>query len=314
VRWNPIAKGLLSSIPGLRRLLRRGTGSPVSARYCYSVWLRHLVRAHESGLPTDPSSVAEFGPGDTLGVGLAALLTGADRYAGLDIVRHRRSERDLRVLDELLGLFVARAPIPDELELPRVNPRLDDYSFPGHILDEARLARTMAPERVESIRHALRGEAGGSGILIEYHVPWHEAALESGVDMVWSQAVMQHVDDPEMAYDAMLRCLVPGGFVSHAINLGSHNVTPEWDGHWRYSDTVWRIIRGRRPYLISRLPLSAHLQMLEARFQIRTLIPWTRQPETPREALAARFRGLSEEDRSTSSVFVQAQKSPDASA
>jgi hypothetical protein len=132
--------------------------------------------------------------------------------------------------------------------------------------------------------------------------------------MVWSQAVMQHVDDPEMAYDAMLRCLVPGGFVSHAINLGSHNVTPEWDGHWRYSDTVWRIIRGRRPYLISRLPLSAHLQMLEARFQIRTLIPWTRQPETPREALAARFRGLSEEDRSTSSVFVQAQKSPDASA
>ena len=68
--------GMATYIPGLRILTGRRTGGTVSARYCYSVWLRHLSMLYQSALPTTFKTTAELGPGDSLGIGLAALLSG----------------------------------------------------------------------------------------------------------------------------------------------------------------------------------------------------------------------------------------------
>src|SRR5262245_66258769 len=57
-----------------------GTGGTVSPRYCYSVWLRHVGLMHAHGLDTDPRTLVELGPGESIGVECAALLTGAERY------------------------------------------------------------------------------------------------------------------------------------------------------------------------------------------------------------------------------------------
>jgi len=63
--------GIASYIPELYALFSRGTGGTISARYCYGVWLRHLVMAHENGLSIQPDTIIELGPGDSLGIGLA---------------------------------------------------------------------------------------------------------------------------------------------------------------------------------------------------------------------------------------------------
>lgn len=47
-----------------------------SARYCYSVWLRHLEKLFEAGATDIPRVVGELGPGRSIGVGIAALLGG----------------------------------------------------------------------------------------------------------------------------------------------------------------------------------------------------------------------------------------------
>ncbi len=58
-----IAKGIISYIPGLYNPALKGTtGGTNSARYCYSVWLRHLVHAYKNGFSTQPTVVAELGP------------------------------------------------------------------------------------------------------------------------------------------------------------------------------------------------------------------------------------------------------------
>ena len=46
----PILRGLLTYIPAADRRFAKATRGTNSARYCYSVWLRHLVMAHENGL------------------------------------------------------------------------------------------------------------------------------------------------------------------------------------------------------------------------------------------------------------------------
>ena len=70
------------ALQGELRQPRAGTGGADRARYCYAVWLRHLVALAEAGVPFQPEVVLELGPGDTVGVGIMALLTGAKEYAG----------------------------------------------------------------------------------------------------------------------------------------------------------------------------------------------------------------------------------------
>ncbi len=81
-----LLSGLASWLPGYD--VARTTGGTDSARYCYSVWLRHLVLAASSGRLQAgvPRIVAELGPGDSVGIGIAALLSGAERYYALDLL------------------------------------------------------------------------------------------------------------------------------------------------------------------------------------------------------------------------------------
>ena len=81
-----LIRGLATFIPGYVSGSPREPGGTVSPRYCYSVWLRHLVMASDGCLFEYPKTVAELGPGDSIGIGLAALISGADEYYAFDVV------------------------------------------------------------------------------------------------------------------------------------------------------------------------------------------------------------------------------------
>ena len=84
--------------------------------------MRHLVKAHENGFNTFLRNVAEFGPGDSLGVGFAALLSGSSKYIAFDAQPSISIKNNLKIFEEVLDLFSKRADIPDENEFPRIKP------------------------------------------------------------------------------------------------------------------------------------------------------------------------------------------------
>ena len=130
------------------------------------------------------------------------------------------------------------------------------------------------------------------------------------VDMVISQAVLEHVDDLSATYRCLSRWLKPGGVMSHVIDFKSHGITPVWNGHWALSDLTWKMIRGRRPYLLNRQPHSVHLELLARNgFEIVTDIRGTSHTRLRRKDLARRFSGMTEDDSMTSEAFIQAVKS-----
>ena len=130
----PIITGLLSRVPGMKKIhyhLSKGKIGAASARYCYSVWMRHLSMADRNGiLKGVPSVIAELGPGNSLGVGLAGLISGAEKYYGLDVVEYCSSVGTLELFDEIVELFRKKSNIPDEREFPDLKPCLDSYDFP----------------------------------------------------------------------------------------------------------------------------------------------------------------------------------------
>lgn len=308
-KWITIAKGIATFVPPLEWLRRRRsrTGGTISARYCYTVWLRHLILAHQNRLVTDPQAVAELGPGDSIGAGLAALLSGVRRYYAVDAVPFANPSRNLAIFEQLVELFRMKATLPGDDEFPVVWPPLDSYAFPDHILDERRLAAALDPKRIELIRAALE-EPGHSNRIITYAAPWSDSSIvpAHSIDLVFSQAVLEHVDDLGTMYAATHKWLKPDGCCSHTIDFQSHGTSDSWNGHWSYSNFVWRLIRGTRPYLLNREPRSVHYALAEANgFQVVQDVACLRDDGLPRARLAGRWRNCPDEDLRCATTLLQ---------
>lgn len=126
--------GAASFVPGVRNLPNKETGGTISAEFCYSVWQCHLVLAGQTNLNSNPKVIAELGPGDSSGIGLAALLCGAEKYYAFDVVGYANIQRNLSIFDDFLRLFKNKKDIPCDQVFPRVKPKLDCYSFPDFLM------------------------------------------------------------------------------------------------------------------------------------------------------------------------------------
>lgn len=305
-----IAKGLLTFVLP-RALINRSSGATDSATYCYSVLMRHLVRVHHATGQVPLGNVAELGPGGSLGAGFAALIAGAHHYCAFDVRPYTRQERNARIFDELVELLAARSPIPGPDEFPGTNPPLAGYGFPSHILTEERLAQALQPARLKPLRDAVQSEQLPVDGPIAYAAPWYDAAQvrASTIDWVFSQAVLEHVDDLSFVYRKCHEWLVPGGLMSHQIDFRSHGTAPTWDGHRALSDLTWRMIRGARFYLINRQPLSYHRAVAqEVGFELVDQAITTTTPTLARSRLAPRFQSWTDEDLNASGAFLVYRK------
>jgi len=305
----PVGKAILRRVlpHSLLRQIRhaRGHGSgleTLSARYCYAVWMRHVVKARENGQKTDASTVAELGPGASLGVGIAALLTGANRYIALDVAKEPVAAANRQVFDELVQLIGGRTPIPGPREFPELRPNLLSLEFPSDIMTVERLSKCLDSKRVSRLREMVYSDT------LEYVAPWDLGVIQPGsVDLVVSQAVMEHVVDLRSTYSAMFYWLKPGGLISHQIDFRSHGTSRTWNGHWAYPPWLWRL----QSDVISRQPLSAHLSALrEAGFAVVSIEPETADDGLERRALHSEWRWLEDEDRLCQSALIQAVREP----
>ena len=311
MRFAPVARGLLTYVPALNELLpSKSVGHTDSADYCYGVWMKHLTLLHANGLREMPQTVAELGPGESLGVGICALLSGASHYVGLDVVAYSNPQRNQRILDDLVPLFRDRAANPDK-GWPSVSAYLDERSFPSHILTNELLEQTLRPERIEAIRRAVTHPSSSAAITAEYRAPWSDPRVirEGSIDLIISHSTLEHVVDLPGTYQALYRWLKPGGWMSHQIDFKSHGMTKRWNGFRACSESVWKLALGRRPYMINREPGSAHMRLLqEAGFRIITHEKYLRKDGIRREELAPRWAHISEDDLNCSGLYVIATK------
>lgn len=309
---NAVLKGIATCIPGMYRYYgMKSRGGTISARYCYSVWLRHLVMLHKNGLSTTPDTVAEIGPGDSLGIGLSAVLSGTKRYWAFDVARFAGYDKNIEILNQLIELFKRREKIPDRTEFPEIKPVPDSYKFPSYILTNERLDMALKSDRIEMIKKALMDDSEGDDLAIRYFVPWHDSGIikYGSVDMIYSQAVLEHVDDLVVTYEVLYRWLRTGGIMSHDIDFRCHGIAEGWNDHWAYSDLIWRLIRGRRPYFLNRHPHSTHIHaMQKCGFKIICDIKSKSDTQIQNKDLAAKFRNMSYDDLTTSTAFIQAVK------
>jgi SAM-dependent methyltransferase len=266
--------------------------------------------ARKNGFSQLPISVAELGPGDSLGIGLAARISGVEEYYALDVVTHANLRRNIGIFQELVALFNDREDIPGEDEFPELKPHLESYEFPRDALTDQVLNSALNVDRLDRLKRSITAK-NHENSKIRYVVPWSNVnnIKEESIDFIYSQAVLEHVDDLRAAYRALYSWLKPAGLMSHQIDFKCHGLADEWNGHWTYSDFQWKLIRGNRPYLINRNPHSTHLRLMkESGFKVRCDLKINKPSNIRKSDLAGRFKDLSNDDLTTSGVFVQATK------
>lgn len=153
--------------------------------------------------------VLEYGPGDFPGVALLMIASGAERAVCVDrFPLVKASEKNLQIL----ALMAERLP-PAQAE--RLRGCLVDPARPASGLDERKVRYVVGP-------------SGLSG-------------LDNEVDLAFSRAVLEHVNDLPATFDDMVRALRDGGHAVHQVDLrshGNHRVNPL--DFLRWSPWLWQ--------------------------------------------------------------------------
>jgi SAM-dependent methyltransferase len=284
------------------------------SRAAYCRWMRMMSYLKENNIEYSMDSVAEIGPGDNFGVGISALLSGAKKYYALDVMKYAYTNSNVELLEELVELFENKASIPNEAEMPKAKPFLKNYKYPNGLFAENGVGSSLSKNVVEKIRKSIKtviDKDDDLESLINYFVPWDKGDIKkkNSVDFIFSTAVMEHVDDVEKVYGSCNSWLKSGGLMIHSIDFRSHETHPLWNGHFEYSDTEWKIIEGKTSYLINRVPLSKHIELIKKNgFEIVKIEKRIWDNEISKKDLTSRFENLSDSDLTTSWAYIVARK------
>ncbi len=299
IRIKPFLGGLTTLfVPSVADAMRCRNYPQVDAAYYYSVWMSHVCIANYFKSWDSPESVLEIGPGKSLGVGIAALLSGVQKYVAFDANPVLPPGTESHLVAELASYFQRKAPFVVS------DPNFPTKAFPAELFAAERMSYFLSPEWLERIRFALREQNDLLSYLND------ATTLEANsVDYLLSHSVLEHVDDLREMYALMWKCLRPGGYMTHSIDFSSHGTSSEWNGHWSVPDWMWRLMKGKRMYFINRAPLSMHQALLaESGFELKGMYTIKGKSGLTRDELNARFQHLSESDLTTASAFLIARK------
>jgi SAM-dependent methyltransferase len=197
-------------------------------------WLAELERYLGPGAGVEGKSVLEIGPGSDLGAGLYLLACGAACYRAVDKFR-----------------LAASAP----------------QSFYARLFE--RLRAQVPHCDLESLRRAVGDVPGAVDGRLQYVVrsDFNIAAAvpERSVDVVFSNAAFEHLDDVENTLHQISRTVRPGGVLVSEVDLRTHS---RWirdkdpNNIYRYSDRTYR--RFRFPGIPNRVRPQQYRECLEA--------------------------------------------------
>ncbi len=249
-----------------------------TSEYCYNVWMKHYEQWMTYN-DAPPEVILEIGSGNSLGVGITALLTGSSKFYALEQTQFWNVSTNLEIFDELVQR-----------------------------LREERLLAISSEDHIQAIRTELETPYNQNNQFVHCKIPWKPNDIpEQSIDLICSHTVLQHVMKLGVLYSTMKKWIKPGGYMSHTIDFSSMNTSKFWNGHWTYENYEWKMVTGGTS-LINRAALSKHLEFLKSnRFKIEFKNLVRRKSKLKRRDLAKAFQSLSKKDITTSGLYYFAK-------
>jgi len=223
----------------------------------------------------------EYGPGDVPGVAMLMVAHGADQV-----------------------LCVDRFP------LVRMSPK--NVQIVKLMLE--RLPQVLRERANACFRQPAQPQSGFDPRFIDYLVrPSGLSGLANEIDLVFSRAVLEHVNDLHATFRDMYAALKPGGIAIHLVDLKSHGLHRENPLDFLCWPTwLWSLMYSEKG-VPNRLRVNAYRDAVaESGLEIRalkpTLLASPADVRAIRSELASPFKDLSEEDLSWLGFWLVCRK------
>ncbi len=265
-------------------LARESVATNSSALYNIRIENGYAAIWRQYGTGNVAPVVLEIGPGTSIAQGVAFAMRGAQKYYGLDIYRDPKFY-DAPGYESVAFLLDAVAPGTVRRKAADVF-RVED----GKV--------RFNPERME--------------FLYPHHS--HDIPLAAGsVDYAFSNAVFEHIADPEATIRALWRVLKPGGVTAHQIDMRDHRDFSKPFEFLKLDAIDWKKLSADIPahMYMNRWRLAEFRAAFERHgFEILAMDINLRIPvsEELRGALAPEFRKRSLEDLSAVGAMVVARR------
>jgi hypothetical protein len=226
------------------------------------------------------------------------------------VVRHASVATTAPLLEPMTELFRRRAACPPN-GFPDYSAVLNAGQFPSQILTDERLDHALAPARLAELAKAVnRLDADEQHPWLRYDTRCNgDLKTDGSADLLFSHVVLDLIEDLEGIYQRLALWVKPGGWMSHLIDFTSHKITRAWNGHLQYSDAMWRIIMGQRPFFLNRASLSRHVALSDKYgFDVVCVQRLPREGAIERSRLAPRFCDISDDDLNCFLGFIAARK------
>lgn len=241
-----------------------------------------LINRCGENLEIKDKVVLEIGPGNSLAIGLLFLVCGA---------------RKVYLVDRFKHLFWDKCDIAFHKKLLA---KIEEKNFP------------FASIASKAITFTHNGSIDLDSNKLEYR--FGDAANlpldDCCIDIVFSNAVFEHVHNAGKAINEMGRVTKKGGIGTHEIDLRDHFFQNTPLRLLQYSDLLWNLMTWNRPGYTNRLRLPDYLEIFRGSGFLVKRLETTREYEGGISSLkiARKFRDYSYEDLRILAFWVLLQK------
>jgi SAM-dependent methyltransferase len=281
-----LGNSLIASAYWRRRARQSHDPEKDEASYPLTVFHRHVTALEPLRGNLMGADLLEIGPGSNVGVGLLALLAGANSFTCLDVVPCAADTDD----NDLYPALVKTAA-----------------AYPNTYL--------VAPALLERARHEPEELARELLGRLTYCAPMDIARNtlpDASLDVICSHTCFEHFADPAGAIAQIARLLRPGGVTSHQIDLRDHCDFNRPLDFLAHSDTIWRLTTSHLPNAVrnrwraSEYRAGFEQQGLEVVYL--EVLHKTTVTQEMRRRFSRRFRALDLEDLGILNLLLVARK------
>lgn len=258
-------KGFLTFFPGMQGILSRlkvkSQHSGQNAEFCFELWNRSMSLIASNNIPIRYDTFAELGAGGSLGIAFCAILSGFNKCLLLDKDSEYDHSENKKILEKIISLFL------NEKYQNKISSK-KKTSLPEYHDSKSNLNNELIRARAHKLRQEL--DKGIVNNYFQFYYDWEQ--LDSlKIDFLFSRAVMEHVSNPNEIYHSLYNILSTNSYMLHDIELHSHGLTKEIDGHYKINENLWRLIHGKRAYFLNRYKSNDHTKaILDVGFRIIT--------------------------------------------
>ena len=203
IKYKQIIVGILSNINFIWYFIKlfyyKNTGGSNNSIYCYLVWLKHDYYLNENNIEIYNKDICEIGPGDSIGVGICALILGAKSYTGLDVISYNESKLLIQIFDDIIYYITNEVSNFKNDGFQNINPRSNQEIFPDYLKQRIINYNLLDKNRIANIKSDLFEFINNkSSNTINYYSPWDDIKIENNkYDICISQSAFEYFENPK---------------------------------------------------------------------------------------------------------------------